>query len=92
MADCDFCNLGDCVRRDAVRKFETVVVLTIKVLVYACAIAVGVMIGIGFADSITACEFNNVALLLPVQIASGTFVAGFVTVVCLAILADLLGL
>ena len=74
------------------RKFETVVVLTIKVLVYACVIAVGVMLGIGFADSITACEFNNVALLLPVQIASGIFVGGFVTAVCLAIVADLLGL
>ena len=35
MADCDFCNLGNCVQGDAVRKFETVVVLTIKVLVYA---------------------------------------------------------
>lgn len=70
------------------RKFETVVVLTIKVLVYACVIAVGVAIGIGFADSITACEFNNVALLLPVQIASGTFAGGVVPVLCLAIVAN----
>ena len=45
MADCDFCNLGDCVRRDAVRKFETTVVLTIKTLVYVCAIAGGVFFG-----------------------------------------------
>lgn len=92
MADCDFCNLGDCVQRDAVRKFETVVVLTIKVLVYACAIAVGVVLGIGFADSITTCEFNNVALLLPAQIAAGTFIGGCVTVMCLIAVDELLDL
>ncbi len=50
MADCDFCNLGDCVWRNAVRKFETVVALTIKTLVYVCAIAGGVVFGIGMAD------------------------------------------
>lgn len=53
MADCDFCNLGDCVRRNAVKKLETVFALTIRVLVYACAIAGGVTCGIGFADYIT---------------------------------------
>ena len=89
MADCDFCNLGDCVWRDAVKKFEMVAILTIKVLVYVCAIAGGVMLGVWIADCITANEFNNVALILPVQIAAGTFVGGFVTVLCLVIVADL---
>lgn len=90
MADCDFCNLGDCIRRYEVRRFETMVMLTIKALMYACAITAGVMFGIGVADSITANGFNNVALLLPVQIAAGTFAGGCTTVVGLAIVADLL--
>lgn len=74
------------------RRFETIVMLTIKVLMYACAITAGVMLGIGFADSITANGFNNVALLLPVKIAAGTFVGGFTTVAGLAIVDDLLNL
>lgn len=74
------------------RKFETAVVLTIKALVYVCAIAGGVTLGVGLADSITACEFNNVALLLPAQIAVGTFAGGFATVVVLALVADLFDL
>lgn len=74
------------------RKLETMVMLTIKALMYACAIAAGVMLGIGFAGSITADGFNNVALLLPVQIAAGTFAGGFTTVVGLVIVADLLNL
>lgn len=92
MADCDFCNLGDCIWGYEVRKFETMVMLTIKASMYACAIAAGVMLGIGFADSITANGFNNAAVLLPVQIAAGTFVGGFTTVAGLVIVADLLNL
>lgn len=92
MADCDFCNLGDCVQGDAVRKFETVLMSTIKVLRYVCSVACGTMFGVGIADCITADGFNNVALLLPVQIASGTFVGGFVTVMCLIAVDELLDL
>lgn len=43
------------------KKLETVFALTIRVLVYACAIAGGVAFGIGFADCITAAEFSNTA-------------------------------
>ena len=60
MADCDFCNLGDCVRRDAVRKFETVLMSTLKVLGYVCSVACGTMFGVGIADGITADGFNKV--------------------------------
>lgn len=74
------------------REFETMVMLTIKALMYACAITAGVMLGIWFADSITASGFNNVALLLPVQIAAGIFVGGFTTVAGLVIVADLFNL
>lgn len=74
------------------KKLETVFALTIRVLVYACAIAGGITLGIGIADSITACEFNNVALLLPAQIAAGTFAGGFATVVVLALVAGLFDL
>ena len=92
MADCDFCNLGDCVRKDAVRKFETVVMSTIKVLGYVCSVACGTMFGGGIADCITADGFNNVALLLPVQIAAGTFIGGCVTVMCLIAVDELIDL
>lgn len=92
MANCDFCNLGDCVQRDAVRKFETMVVLIIKVLGYVCSVACGVMFGVGIADCITADGFNNVALLLPVQIAAGTFIGGCVTVMCLIAVDELIDL
>lgn len=74
------------------KKFETAVVLTVKALGYVCAIAGGITLGIGIADSITACEFNNVALLLPAQIAAGTFAGGFATVVVLALVAGLFDL
>ena len=43
-------------------------------------------------ESITADEFNSVALLLPVQIATGTFIGGFVAVMGLVFVADLLDL
>lgn len=74
------------------RNFETVVALTIKTLACAWAIASGVAIGIGFADSITACEFKHVALMLPAQIASGIFAGSFVTIMCLGLIYYLLDL
>lgn len=74
------------------RKFETAVVLTIKVLVYVCAIAGGVAFGIGVADCITVSEFNNVAFLLPAKIAVGVFAGGCATIMGLIFLDDLLDL
>lgn len=74
------------------RKFETVVVLTIKVLVYACAIAGGVALGIWMADCITFSEFSNVALVLPMRIAVGIFTGGCVTIMCLIFLDGLFDL
>lgn len=80
MADCDFCNLGDCIRRDAVKRFEKLVMLTLKVLVYVCALALGATVGVMIADSVTASTFNNVALLLPAQILAGVLVGACATI------------
>lgn len=74
------------------RKFETVLMSTLKVLGYVCSVACGIMFGVGIADCITADGFNNVALLLPVQIAAGTFIGGCVTVMCLIGVDELLDL
>lgn len=74
------------------RRFETVVMSTLKVLGYVCSVACGTMFGVGIADCITADGFNNVALLLPVQIAAGTFIGGCVTVMCLIAIDELLDL
>lgn len=74
------------------RKFEKLVILTLKVLAYVCALALGATVGVMIADSVTASTFNNVALLLPVQIAAGTFIGGCVTVMCLIAVDELLDL
>ena len=92
MDDCDFCNLGDCVRRDAVKRFEKLVILTLKVLAYVCALALGATVGVMIADSVTASTFNNVALLLPARICAGVLVGGCVTVMCLIAVDELLDL
>lgn len=72
------------------RKFETVVALTIKTLVYVCAIAGGVVFGIGMADCITFSEFSNVALVLPMRIAVGVFTGCCATIMCLIFLDGML--
>lgn len=72
------------------KKLETIFTLTIRVLVYACAIACGVMFGVGFADCVTAAEFSNTALVLPMQIAVGVFAGTCATGMALAFLDGLL--
>lgn len=74
------------------KKLETIFALTIRVLVYACAIAGGVTFGIGMADCITVSEFNNVALLFPMRIAVGVFTGGCATIMGLIFLDGLLDL
>lgn len=74
------------------KKLETVFALTIRVLVYVCAIAGGVTIGVGFADCVTAAEFSNTALVLPMQIAVGVFAGALATGAALIFLDELLDL
>lgn len=71
------------------KKFETIFALTIRVLVYVCAIAGGVTFGIGMADCIAFSEFNNVALVLPMKIAVGVFTGGCATIMALIFLDGL---
>lgn len=92
MADCDFCNLGDCVRRDAVKRFEKLVILKLKVLAYVCALALGATVGVMIADSVTASTFNNVALLLPARICAGVLVGTCAMITGLILLNVLLDL
>ena len=73
------------------KKFEMLVMSTAKVLAYACAIALGVVVGIEVASFITLDMIKYVALQLPVQIAVGVFVGSCATAIGLVALKELLG-
>ena len=74
------------------KRFEKLVMLTLKVLVYVCAGACGATVGVMIADSVTASTFNNVALLLPARICAGVLVGACATIVGLVFLNELLDL
>ncbi len=73
-------------------KFEMLVILTLKVLVYVCALALGATVGVLIADSFAVNTFNNVALLLPAQICAGVLVGACATMISLITLNELLDL
>lgn len=72
--------------------FEKLVVLTLKVLAYVCALALGATVGVMIADSVTASTFNNVALLLPARICAGVLVGSCAMIAGLILLNELLDL
>lgn len=74
------------------KRFEKLVILTLNVLVYVLALALGATVGVMVADSVTASTFNNVALLLPAQICAGVLVGACAMIMCLIFLDGMLDL
>lgn len=74
------------------KRLEKLVMLTLKVLVYVCALALGATVGVMVADSVTASTFNNVALLLPAQICAGVLVGACAMITGLILLNEVLDL